>query len=72
MHQFRCTEPIRGIVGVGDHIEVSSVLGAVRRVAIIYHPIIFKDLDLKPLVPTSDEGDNLIEVIIEPQVVKKK
>ena len=52
---------IRAIVGVGDHTEVSSVIGAVRRVAIIYTPIIVKDLDLKLLVPTIDEGDNLTE-----------
>ena len=53
-----------------DHIEVCSVLGAGRRVAIIY--LLGEDLDLKPLVPTSDEGDNLIEAVIEPQVVNEE
>ena len=47
--------------GAGDHIEVSSVIGAVREVAINYTPIIVKDLVLKLLVPTIDEGDDLKE-----------
>ena len=41
--------------------EVSSYLGAVREVAIDYTPIVVKDLFLKLLEPTIDEGGDLTE-----------
>ena len=41
--------------------EVSSYLGAVREVAIDYTPIVVKDLVLKLLEPTIDEGGDLTE-----------